>query len=227
MLRARVIDASVAPVPTTPAMGPGAVMVPAPTATEPTAALLCGDGIVSTGEGCDDGNVEGGDGCNERCQVEPGYRCIEGLGVCIGCGNGRIESRVDTSIPTSIEACDDGNRQGGDGCSADCELEPGWVCPSPGHPCESSCASSEIGGCGEPDPPVEDCQARCAEQADAGCSARCARDAAAPPSSGKTDAGIPHTVAPDGGAATQEAGTGSPAGEGGPPPADAGDFSTP
>lgn len=35
------------------------------------------------------------------------------------CGDGLI---------TSIEACDDGDAQGSDGCSAICEVEPGWQC---------------------------------------------------------------------------------------------------
>jgi fibro-slime domain-containing protein len=34
------------------------------------------------------------------------------------------------------EACDDGNREGGDGCSADClEVEPGYMCVVPGQQC--------------------------------------------------------------------------------------------
>lgn len=35
------------------------------------------------------------------------------------CGDGRI---------TSIETCDDNDAQAGDGCSAICEVEPGWLC---------------------------------------------------------------------------------------------------
>lgn len=40
------------------------------------------------------------------------------------------------SLITSVEACDDGDAQGGDGCSAICEVEPGWQCS--GEP--STCA---------------------------------------------------------------------------------------
>jgi len=44
-----------------------------------------------------------------------------------GCGNG---SRSDS------EACDDGNTQSGDGCSADClGIEPGYSCQPAGKPC--------------------------------------------------------------------------------------------
>lgn len=44
-----------------------------------------------------------------------------------GCGNG---------IRTDDEACDDGNRKGGDGCAADClGLEQGYSCYKAGEPC--------------------------------------------------------------------------------------------
>jgi fibro-slime domain-containing protein len=43
------------------------------------------------------------------------------------CGNG---------VRANTEACDDGNRQSGDGCSADClGIEAGYSCPLAGKPC--------------------------------------------------------------------------------------------
>src|SRR5258707_7501772 len=42
------------------------------------------------------------------------------------CGNGVIEPG---------EQCDDFNATGGDGCSASCQLEAGFVCPTVGSPC--------------------------------------------------------------------------------------------
>ena len=39
------------------------------------------------------------------------------------CGNGVVNV-------TSGEGCDDGNRLSGDGCSANCQVEPSWVCPT-------------------------------------------------------------------------------------------------
>ncbi|HEY6175053.1 MAG TPA: DUF4215 domain-containing protein, partial [Kofleriaceae bacterium] len=42
------------------------------------------------------------------------------------CGDGDLETG---------EQCDDGNAMPGDGCSASCQIEPGWVCISPGSPC--------------------------------------------------------------------------------------------
>ncbi len=39
------------------------------------------------------------------------------------CGNGIVET-------ANGEQCDDANRNSGDGCSADCQIEPSWVCPT-------------------------------------------------------------------------------------------------
>ena len=43
------------------------------------------------------------------------------------CGDGQI---------TNDESCDDGNYADGDGCSATCQKEPGFYCPTVGQPCE-------------------------------------------------------------------------------------------
>jgi cysteine-rich repeat protein len=43
------------------------------------------------------------------------------------------------------EACDDGNRLPGDGCSAECAVEDGWVCDD-AEP--SRCTAAAAGGCG-------------------------------------------------------------------------------
>ena len=46
------------------------------------------------------------------------------------------------------EQCDDGNMVSGDGCSATCQIEPGFVCPMPGQPCVSTvvCGDGRIDG---------------------------------------------------------------------------------
>ena len=42
------------------------------------------------------------------------------------CGNGFVDAG---------ETCDDQNQAAGDGCSATCQVEPGYLCPTPGAPC--------------------------------------------------------------------------------------------
>ena len=100
---------------------------------EPSACVAgCGDGVISGAEGCDDGGIADGDGCSAGCRVEEGWTCGPGAVVCVptgctkgpsvcagGCGDGRV---------ALSEGCDDGGVQGGDGCSATCQLEAGHRC---------------------------------------------------------------------------------------------------
>jgi len=44
--------------------------------------VVCGDGVVTSAEGCDDGNTDIGDGCSADCTVEPGYDCIGAPSAC-------------------------------------------------------------------------------------------------------------------------------------------------
>ena len=75
-----------------------------------------------------------GDGCNQLCQQEANWDCTTPGQPCVFiavCGNGLL---------TSDEACDDGNKVSGDGCSADCKtVEPGWQCRVPGKKCVPLC----------------------------------------------------------------------------------------
>eukprot|EP00960_Hanusia_phi_P039498 753915-Hanusia_phi.AAC.29 len=106
---------------------------------------ICGDGRHSNGEGCEDGNLVNGDGCSSTCEVEPGYVCESvnpkrrSAQICTKvskkeCGDGRRDSG---------EECDDGrmagqvcevlisltgNKNAGDGCSAECKVETGFRC---------------------------------------------------------------------------------------------------
>ena len=82
-------------------------------------APYCGDGVVSNGEQCDDGaqNGSGYGHCQATCTLGP------------RCGDGTIQALAG-------EQCDDGNAGSGDGCSATCQIEAGYVCPSPGSPCQ-------------------------------------------------------------------------------------------
>jgi fibro-slime domain-containing protein len=107
----------------------------------------CGDGILTGTEQCDDGNTNSGDGCSSTCQVEPGFNCPTPGAACKKievCGDGVVN--IDLTPP---EQCDDGNTVSGDGCTSLCQLEPNFVCPTPGgQPCVSTvrCGDGKIAG---------------------------------------------------------------------------------
>jgi len=86
----------------------------------------CGNGFINRGEQCDDGNRVGGDGCSFECVIEEFFKCSRPNpttpDTCVfTCGNMVVE-------PESGEKCDDGNRNGGDGCSPLCQIDPGFGC---------------------------------------------------------------------------------------------------
>ncbi len=105
----------------------------------------CGDGFVdiAIGERCDDGDLDPSDGCDADCQVTSGFVCPVPVasgdklagGSCrpIVCGDLVVEGS---------EQCDDGEAipDGGDGCSATCQLEAGWTCPL-----NASCEAAQCG----------------------------------------------------------------------------------
>ncbi|MDB4942403.1 MAG: Multiple EGF-like-domain protein 3 precursor [Labilithrix sp.] len=75
------------------------------------------------------------------------------------CGDGKLGG---------VEACDDGNATAGDGCSATCTVETGYVCNVPGKAC------GQLGGCGDARiQGAESCDDGNAAAGD-GCSATCA-----------------------------------------------------
>lgn len=55
--------------------------------------LVCGNGIIQSGETCDDANTAGADGCSATCAVESGYTCSGAPSVC-------------SEIPTSGSSAD-------------------------------------------------------------------------------------------------------------------------
>ncbi|MBQ4359655.1 MAG: DUF4215 domain-containing protein [Proteobacteria bacterium] len=121
--------------------------------TEPWVAE-CGDGKVASTEACDDGNVSDGDGCSADCaRVEAGYVCPPRGGACAldsdqpgpGPGPGPDEPECGDGVIAGSEVCDDGNAEGGDGCSADCrQIENGYACPKAGYDCVSSGCGNKI-----------------------------------------------------------------------------------
>lgn len=110
-------------------------------------AVACGDGRIGGEETCDDGVDKSsgvpvsGDGCDELCAVEVGFECpVPGAPCRVVCGDGLIGDR---------EQCDDGSDPAsgqppaGDGCSPNCRLEPGWVCPL-GEPCRPTVCGDSV-----------------------------------------------------------------------------------
>jgi cysteine-rich repeat protein len=75
------------------------------------------------------------------------------------CGDGVVQSN---------EACDDGNQLSGDGCSAECSVEPQWSCAAPGTPCVKSLCGDGVVQAGEE---CDDGKAN--SDAYAGCSRSC------------------------------------------------------
>jgi len=149
----------------------------------------CDDGNTADGDGCSATcQIESGYVCSEPGQpchqpvcgdgFQDGYY-VPGSGSAAGApgaGTGGTSSYgsggalgTGGSYPGYYvwEACDDGNTVDGDGCSATCEPEPGWVCADPGQPCVVS-----VCGDGIEDYSTEECDDGNTVDGD-GCSATC------------------------------------------------------
>jgi fibro-slime domain-containing protein len=127
----------------------------------------CGDGLLQAaalGEVCDDGNDDSGDGCAADCMaVEANFACLKPGAPCkstVACGDEKV---------SGAETCDDGNAKPLDGCNAACEVEAGWVCPTPGDACQAAvCGDGIVAG-------VEQCEDdNATPTSNDGCSAACA-----------------------------------------------------
>lgn len=115
-----------------------------------TCLILCGNGKLDPGEICDPGPAGGNDTCTAHCLLATGNACerdlecqtgLCGQSQCVGCSRG---SQCESGLCVSgtcvdlcgngrrelLEACDDGNRVTGDGCSRFCELEGAGDLPS-------------------------------------------------------------------------------------------------
>ena len=63
-----------------------------------------------------------GDGCSPLCEAEPNCtKPVDPDGCTSKCGDGLL-------LAGDNEQCDDGNTRAGDGCSATCQVEPGYEC---------------------------------------------------------------------------------------------------
>ena len=113
------------------ACGQGKTTLQPGAATRDLCVDKCGDGMKSATEGCDDGNTAEGDGCGSTCVAERGALCAHAAGFgrsecrLVVCGDGKMDAADDGSV---VETCDDGNSDGGDGCSASCQVEGKAVC---------------------------------------------------------------------------------------------------
>lgn len=120
----------------------------------------CGNGVIDPGldEACDDGNSVSMDGCSSDChKIEKDYACPMPGKECVylvACGDGKLGGK---------ETCDDGASAAGDGCSSSCQIEPGWDCTRPGHPCTPRCGDAILTEAEQCDPPSvgKGCSAAC------------------------------------------------------------------
>lgn len=82
--------------------------------------VVCGDGVVGTGEECDDGGTDPSDGCSATCEVESGFRCTGAPSTCVALAPnatcaGATAITADTTI-TGEDVALGGTRPTGTGC---------------------------------------------------------------------------------------------------------------
>jgi fibro-slime domain-containing protein len=73
-----------------------------------------------------------------------------------GCGVGCVDAAADVpkgpvcgnGILEAGEQCDDGDTAPGDGCNGLCQIEPNYICPTAGQPCQSTivCGNGKVEG---------------------------------------------------------------------------------
>ncbi len=88
--------------------------------------------------------LDDGMDCPDACSdAAPGDVCQwlfipGGQHVCTPiCGDGQV-------VDPAQEACDDGNLTQGDGCTAGCQVEPGWECGATGTACQPDCGDGML-----------------------------------------------------------------------------------
>ena len=82
-----------------------------------------------------------------------GVITLGGSGGAAGAGTGGTGGEDDTYCGDGLinhagEVCDDGNAESGDGCTATCQVEASYACPTPGMPCVSTvrCGDGRVDG---------------------------------------------------------------------------------
>lgn len=108
------------------------VTTPEPGPVTPVA--KCKNGIVEEGEQCDDNNPWNDGGCTANCRIEEGWECPPAGGKCIQvtppitarCGDQNVDAILGETCDFDLDLTN--TPQGGDGCSADCKVEPGYIC---------------------------------------------------------------------------------------------------
>ena len=102
-----------------------------------SAGSFCQDGVRDEGEICD-----GEDLGDFTCEAGWPICLTNCTAICTECGNGRIE----LSERGVGEACDDGNTEDGDGCSATCEIERSYCVTPASDECLNWCGDGTING---------------------------------------------------------------------------------
>lgn len=146
----------------------------------------CGDTVCPVGKECDLAHHQ----CVDPLQLIVCVGEVDGALCTVGEASGHCDlevcilSRCGDGVKDDVEACDDGNRVSGDGCSENCEIErcgngvldPGEVCDddnmTSGDGCSADCLSREICGNGIADSAAgEECDCGdVAGEVPAGCS---------------------------------------------------------
>lgn len=111
-----------------------------PSVSNDDSSVSQGGSTVDTGGKASTGAKPGTGAGGPIIDVDEGGTCSDGCtDEVVVCGDGVLQD--------SGEECDDENTEDGDGCSADCAVEEGYMCPVPGIACRASeCGDGVLAG---------------------------------------------------------------------------------